>query len=172
MALTKSVFVSKDSETPPVEEQRTPAWQTAIGVVMVAALVAAAVLAVIQIYPHKLPATANPSFIDNIFDSRIVILGVRVALIFAAGYIVISVVGLIIARRWLSQLGPFKASDPIARLDSNAQLLESDLQEAVDTIQELEQCLVESDESLSKAQADIDALVALVDTIEAKKESH
>ncbi len=170
--MTKSVFVSTDSETLPAEEQKTPAWQTTIGVVMVAALAAAAVLAVIQIYPHKLQTTANPSFIDNIFDSRIVILGVRVALIFAAGYIVISVVGLIIARRWLAQLGPFKASDPIARLDNNAQLLESDLQEAVDTIQDLEQRLVESDESLSKAQADIDVLVALIDTMEAKQEGH
>jgi peptidoglycan hydrolase CwlO-like protein len=160
------------SEMPTPEEQKTPSWQTAIGVVVLTALVVATALAVIQIYPHKLQTTANPSFVDNIFDSRIVILGVRVALIFAAGYIVISVVGLIVARRWLSQLGPFKASDPIARLDNNAQLIESDLQDAVDTIQNLEQRLVESDESLAKAQADIDALVALVDTIEAKKEGH
>lgn len=168
--MTKSVLVSKDSETLPAEEQKTPVWQTAIGVGVLTALVVAAVLAVVQIYPHKLPTTANPSFVDNIFDSRVVILGVRVALIFAAGYIVISVVGLIVARRWLSQLGPFKASDPIARLDNNAQLLDSGLQDAIDTIQDLEQRLVESDESLAKAQTDIDALVALIDTIEAKKE--
>ncbi|MGA2165183.1 MAG: hypothetical protein ABSH36_12030 [Solirubrobacteraceae bacterium] len=163
--------MSTDSETS-AEEQKPPAWQTAIGVVVLAALAVAAVLAVIQIYPHKLPTTTNPSFVDNIFDSRIVILGVRVALIFAAGYIVISVVGLIVGRRWLSQLGPFKASDPIARLDNNAQSLESDLQDAADTIQDLEQRLVESDESLTKAQTDIYALVAVIDTIEAKKEGH
>ncbi len=164
--------MSTDSETPPTEEQKNPIWQTATGVVVLAALVVAAVLAVIQIYPHKLPTTTNPSFVDNIFDSRVVILGVRVALIFAAGYIVISVVGLIVARRWLSQLGPFKASDPIARLDNNAQSLESDLQDAADTIHDLEQRLVESDESLAKAQTDIYALVAVIDTIEAKKEGH
>ena len=171
VALTKS-GLAMGSEIPPPENQKTPAWQTAIGVAVLIALVVATALATIQIYPHKLQTTTHPSFVDNIFDSRIVILGVRVALIFAAGYIVISVVGLIVARRWLSQLGPFKASDPIARLDNNAQLLESDLQDAVDTIQNLEQRLVESDESLAKAQADIDALVALIDTIEAKKEGH
>ncbi len=76
--------------------------------VVLAALVYVAVLAVIQIYPHQLPTTKNPSFVDSIFDSRIVILVVRVALMFAAGYIVISVVGLIVGRRWLSKLGPFK----------------------------------------------------------------
>jgi hypothetical protein len=160
------------SEMQAPEEQKPPVWQTAIGIVVLLALVVAAALAIIQIYPHKLRTTANPSFVDNIFDSRVVILGVRVALIFAAGYIIISVVGLIVARRWLSQLGPFKASDPIARLDNNAQLLESDLQDAVDTIQNLEQRLVESDESLAKAQADIDVLIALIDTIEAEKEDH
>jgi hypothetical protein len=32
--------------------------------------------------------------------------GIRVALIFAAGYVVISVVGLIVGRRWLAELGP------------------------------------------------------------------
>ena len=140
--------------------------------VVLAGLVYAAVLAIVQIYPHKLPTTANPSFVDNIFDSRVVILVVRVALIFAAGYIVISVVGLIIGRRWLSQLGPFKASDPIARLDQSAEELESDLQEAVDTIQVLEQRLVESDDALAKAQTDLEVLLDHIDTIEAKKEGN
>jgi len=162
--------VPEDSEPPQSHDPKTPPWQTAIGVVVLAALVAAAVLAVIQIYPHKLPTTANPSFVDNIFDSRVVILVVRVALIFAAGYIVISVVGLIVGRRWLSQLGPFKASDPIARLDKSAEALESDLQEAVDTIQDLEKRLVESDEALAKAQADIGSLLDYIDTVEAQKE--
>ncbi|MGO9320253.1 MAG: hypothetical protein ACLQBY_05565 [Solirubrobacteraceae bacterium] len=160
----------EDSEPPQSHDPKTPHWQTAIGVVVLAALVAAAVLAVIQIYPHKLPTTANPSFVDNIFDSRVVILVVRVSLIFAAGYIVISVVGLIVGRRWLSQLGPFKASDPIARLDKSAEALESDLQEAVDTIQDLEQRLVESDEALGKAQTDIGSLLDYIDTMEGQKE--
>ena len=153
VSLARSSPVPEDSKPPKAQEPKTPPWQTVIGVVVLAALVAVAVLAVIQIYPHKLPTTANPSFVDNILDRRAVVLVVRVALIFAAGYIVISVVGLIVGRRWLSQLRPFRASDPIARLDKSAEALESDLQEAVDTIQDLEKRLVESDEALAKAQA-------------------
>lgn len=160
----------EEAEPPQAEQQKTPLWQTIIGVVVLAALVAAAVFAVVQIYPHALPTTKNPSFVDNIFDSRVVILVVRVVLIFAGGYIIISVIGLILGRRWLAQLGPFRASDPIARLDHSAEVLQRELQDAVETIQDLEQRLVESDESLAKAQADIEFLLDHIDTMEAEKE--
>ncbi len=75
------------------QQDQTPLWQTLVGAAVLLALVAAAALAVKQIYPRTLPAASNPSFVDNIFDSRVVILLIRVALIFAAGYVVISVVG-------------------------------------------------------------------------------
>lgn len=95
---------------------------------------------------------------------------VRIALVVAAIYVVVSVIALMGGRRWLSELGPFKVSDPIARLDSSAQLLQNELQEAVDTIQELEGRLVESDEGLTKAQGNIGTLLDYIDTIQAKKE--
>lgn len=155
-------------EEPP---QKTPLWQTLIGVAVLLTLLAAAVLAVIQIYPHSLPATKNPSFVDNIFDSRVVILLVRVALIFAAGYVVISVVGLIVGRRWLAELGPFKASEPIARLERGAEALEEDLSDALKTVEGLERRLVASDEALAQARSDIDFLLDHIDTLEAEKES-
>ncbi len=140
--------------------------------VVLAALVYVAVLAVIQIYPHQLPTTKNPSFVDSIFDSRVVILVVRVALMFAAGYIVISVVGLIVGRQWLSELGPFKASAPIARLDRSAEVLQTELQDAIETIGGLEQRLVESDGALAQAQSDLEFLLDQIDTIEAEKEGN
>jgi hypothetical protein len=161
--------VSGDLEPQLETEQGTPHWQTAIGVLVLAGLAAAAVLAVIQIYPQNLPVTKNPSFVDNIFDSRVVILVLRVALMFAAGYVVISVVGLIVSRRWLAELGPFKASEPIARLERGAEALEKDLGDALGTVQDLEQRLVESDTTLAQAQADIEFLIGQIDTIEAEQ---
>lgn len=152
------------------DEPAQPKWQVAIGLVVLGALVAAAVLAVVQIYPHKLTTPKNPSFVDNVFDSRIVVLLIRVALIFAAGYIVISVVGLIIGRRWLSELGPFKASEPIERLERGAEAMERDLGGALKTIEDLEERLVESDEALANARSDIGALLDHIDTMEATKE--
>jgi hypothetical protein len=98
-----------------------------------------------------------------------VILAARIALMFAAAYVAVSAVGLIASRRWLSQLGPFKASDPIARLDSNTEIVQNELQDALGTIENLEQRLVESDESLAKAQDDIELLLDHVDMMEAEK---
>ena len=141
-----------------------------IGGVVLLLLGAGVVFAIIGIYPHKIPAAKNPSFIDDIFASRIVVLCVRIALMFAAGYIVISVVGLIIGRRWLAELGPFKASEPIARLERGAEALEKDLGGALETIEGLEERLVESDEALARARSDIASLLDQIDTMEGKKE--
>ncbi len=140
------------------------------GFVLLALLATGIVFAVIGIYPHKLPTENNPSFVDEIFASRVVILATRIAVMFAATYVAASVVGLIASRRWLSQLGPFKASDPIARLDSNAEIVQNELQDALGTIENLEQRLVDSDESLAKAQGDIELLLDHIDTMEAKKD--
>jgi hypothetical protein len=166
------VPVSEESEPQREAQQGTPRWQTLIGVVVLAALLVAAGFAVAQIYPNKLPTTKNPSFVDNIFDSRIVILLVRVALIFAAGYVVISVVGLIVGRRWLAELGPFKASEPIAQLNQSAEALEKDLGEALQTIESLEERLLESDKTLAEANGHIGALLDHIGTMEAEKEGN
>jgi hypothetical protein len=146
-----------------------PKWQIAIALIVLAALTAATVLAVIQIYPHKLTTPKNPSFVDNVFDSRIVVLLIRIALIFAAGYVVISVVGLIISRRWLAELGPFKASEPIARLERGAEALEKDLADALETVEGLEHQLVENGVALTQSQSDIEFLLDQIDTIEAER---
>jgi hypothetical protein len=97
------------------------------GLVLLGLLAAGIVFAIVGIYPHRLPTERNPNFVDEIFASRVVILAARIALMFAATYVAVSVVGLIANRRWLSQLGPFKASDPIARLDSNAEIVQNEL---------------------------------------------
>jgi hypothetical protein len=152
------------------QQEHTPLWQTLAGIVALLALVAAAALAVAQIYPNQLPTTKSPSFVDNIFDSRVVILLIRVALIFAAGYVVISVVGLIVGRRWLAELGPFKASEPIARLERGAEAVENDLGDALEMVADLKQGLVESDEALAQARSDIEFLVDRIDTLQSEKE--
>ncbi len=156
------------------ESSERPTWLERISqafAVLVLVLLAAGIgFAVIGIYPNKIPTIKNPSIVDNIFDSRVVILAARIALMFAAAYVAVSVVGLIASRRWLSQLGPFRASDPIARLDESGEALESDLHGALEAIQELEQRLAESDDALAKTRVDIGALLDHLDMMEAEKE--
>lgn len=144
----------------------------ALGVVLVLAALAALGFLVSEVLPSRVSNAKNPSFVDNIFANPVVLLFTRVALMAAAVYVLVSVIALMGGRRWLAELGPFKASDPIARLDSNAELLENELQDAVNTIEDLEARLVESDESLAKAQADIGVLLDHIDTIELNKEGN
>jgi hypothetical protein len=151
-------------------QEQIPRWQTLVRIAVLLALGVAAILAVAQIYPSQLPTTKNPSFVDNIFDSRVVVLLLRVALIFTAGYVVISVVGLIVERRWLAELGPFKASEPIARVERGAEAIEHDLGAALEAVEDLEQRLVESAEALTQARSDIEFLVERIDTLQREKE--
>ena len=151
-------------------QEQIPLWQTLVGIAMLLALVVAAALAVAQIYPSRLSTTTNPSFVDNIFDSRVVVLLIRVALIFVAGYVVISVVGLIVGRRWLAELGPFKASEPIARVERGAEVLDTDLDDAQETVEGLQRRLVESDDALAQARLEIQFLVDRIATLQSQKE--
>ncbi len=139
-------------------------------IAVLAALGVGVVFAIVGVYPHRIPVPRNPSFVDDIFLSRIVLLSVRIAVMFAAGYVVVSVVGLILGRRWLSELGPFKASDPIARLERGAEAVQADLQDALTTIEDLEGRLLASDQRLAEANGHIGALLGHIDRIEARKE--
>lgn len=88
------------------------------------------------------------------------------AIIFAAGYVVISVVGLIVGRRWLAELGPFKASEPVAQLGRGTEGLDKDLGDALEAVEYLEQRLSESDEALTQARSAIQFLVGRIGTLE------
>lgn len=109
-------------------------------------------LVVIGVYPEKLPIKANPSFADTVFDSRTVIAAARIALLFAAGYVIFSVIGLIARRQWLTRVGPFEASQAVERLDREAELLRAELDDARQTIDYLEDQLLDSDQALQAYQ--------------------
>jgi hypothetical protein len=113
--------------------------------------VASVVLAVfvfIQLIPGRVRSAANPSFVDNIFDNTAVLVAVRLALLAGAMYVIVSVGALIKDRRWLSQLGPFKASDQIVHLNQGAEAVERNIQDAVETIEELNRRLGENNDAL------------------------
>jgi septal ring factor EnvC (AmiA/AmiB activator) len=82
----------------------------------------------------------------------------------------VSVVGLIGGRRWLSQFGPVKASEPIATLEQSAEKLQTELGDALQTIKTLEQRVVESDQALAQASSTVSDLLDHIDKIEGKKE--
>ena len=146
-------------------------WQRAVGIAVLLGLAALVVVWVVEAFPHHVRNGKNPNFLDNIFANPVVLATVRITLLAAAVYVVVSVFALMGGRRWLSEFGPVKTTEPIANLDQSAQALESDLAEALETVEDLEQRLAESDAALADARTDIANLLDHVDTMEAKKGS-
>lgn len=57
------------------------------------------------------PTPANPSFIDQIIASQAVLVSVRLALIAASGYLILSLTMLAIRRQWISKIGWVELGD-------------------------------------------------------------
>lgn len=150
------------------QEQSEPGALAKVVIILVAVALLGAAL--YSIYPQQLAPEKNPSFVAEIFHSRAIIIMVRVAVLFAAAYVVASAVGLMAGRRWLTQLGPFRAAEPIAKLDDAAERLEEDLKDAVGTIDELSKSLDESDRALEDARDDISSLLDYIDTLKGATE--
>ncbi|HLB21438.1 MAG TPA: hypothetical protein VK605_04975 [Solirubrobacteraceae bacterium] len=132
-----------------------------------------------EVHPGSVPTANKPSWLDQIVSNDVVLAAIRLGLIAGLLYLVVSLGGLISEGRWLSEIGPAKASkaaEPIARLDGTLKLLENSHQEALDTIKGLKQRLFESDEALGHAAAaltrgqdEIEALLDRVDKLEGEK---
>ena len=60
--------------------------------------------------PADAPKFSNPGFVDAVFDSRFAITCARLVLFVATIYLIVSMVALIVRRRWLVEAGPFKTS--------------------------------------------------------------
>jgi hypothetical protein len=116
----------------------------------------------IEVLPSHVTIPTNPSWLDDIFASRIVLALVRVGLAAGAVYVFVSIVALISEGRWLSELGPVKASkakEPVGAIDSRAGTYKGERQGGQDTIADLEWDLAQSDDELAKAQARIAGLL-------------
>jgi len=138
------------------------------GFAAVVLLAVGADVAIVEVYPGTVPAARNTSFVDIIFASRMVIVAMRVVLLFAAAYVAMSMVGLIASRRWIAELGPFKASDPIALIGQSAGVFEADLADAVETVAALKRRLDASDEALAAARSEVADLLDQIATIDAQ----
>lgn len=79
------------------------------------------------------PPPERPGFIDAVIASRAVIAAIRISLVFAALFVVLSVTALIAQRRWLTRVGPVEVSG----LDAENQRLKEEMAIAEQTIEKL-----------------------------------
>jgi hypothetical protein len=79
------------------------------------------------------PASSEPDFVDTILSSRAVIASIRITIVFAAIFVVLSVVALIVRKQWLTRVGPVEVFD----VGAERQQLEDELGAANRTIEDL-----------------------------------
>lgn len=104
------------------------------------------------------PVPKDPGFIDTVLGSRAVVAAIRLALIFAAAFVVASVVALIARGRWLTRVGPVEVSDEVSELSLGSWQrndLSATMEECVDA---LKQELAQSDRLVQQVRRDQEEL--------------
>jgi ABC-type multidrug transport system fused ATPase/permease subunit len=119
-----------------------------------AVLFAAAVYAIGDAVLAPTPVAKSPGFIDTVLASRSVVAAIRLAIIFAGVFVVISVVALIARRQWLTRVGPLQVSEQVSDIDAENQRLKESLENARETIDNLKQDLAETNYVLDQVMRD------------------
>jgi hypothetical protein len=140
---------------------------------LVPAFLGLATLVYIEVHPSHVVAARNPGWLDDIFASDVVLAFVRLALVMTAVYVGVSIVGLVSEGRWLTELGPAKATQarvPLERLDATSARLREDLHDEHVTTRALKAQLEASGSELAKERAATAFLLDRVDTLERESE--
>lgn len=96
------------------------------------------------------PAPKQPDFIDTILASRAVVAAIRIAIVFAGVFVVLSVVALIARRQWLTRVGPLEVSGRVSTArDDRQQVIES-LEETTAKVEILKQRLEQANQLLNQ----------------------
>jgi hypothetical protein len=83
-------------------------------------------------------APSQPDFVDTVLASRAAVASIRIAIVFVALFVALSVTALIAQRRWLTRLGPVEVSEEVSNFRTEIQRLEEDLGVAHEVIEALE----------------------------------
>jgi len=102
-------------------------------------LVAAGIYAIGDAVLAPTPTPEHPGFVDAVLASRAVMAAIRLAIIFAGAFVIVSVVALIARRQWLTRIGPVEVSTPVAHVEADNQQLEGELARAMEDIATLRQ---------------------------------
>lgn len=102
------------------------------------ALILVVSLAIADAVLAPVPAPEEPDFIDAILASRAVIAALRIAIVFAALFVALSVVALISRRQWLTRVGPVEV-EKVDVLGADSGGLEERVKDANQAIEALEE---------------------------------
>jgi hypothetical protein len=112
-----------------------------------AILIVVATYAVGDAISAPAPISESPGFVETILASRAVVAAVRIAVIFAAAFIVVSVVALTAKRQWPTRIGPIHIREEVSGQEADNGQLREQLEIAEETINDLEQLVASTEES-------------------------
>jgi len=115
----------------------------------------------------SLPKFSQANFWESLVEGQPIVGFVRLVLMFAAVYVILSIIARISRGQWLNRAGPFQVQDSVQKLTSESQTLQANLRTAEATIQELQvrlattaaqrdQARKNADEALKTAQEAVD----------------
>jgi hypothetical protein len=116
----------------------------------IAILVAIAIYAVGDATLSPAPISRSPGFVETILASRAVVAAVRIAVIFAAAFIVVSVVALTAKRRWPTRIGPVHIREDVSGQEADNGQLREKLEIAEETINDLERLVASTEKAESE----------------------
>jgi hypothetical protein len=97
------------------------------------------------------PIARRAGLEELVLGSPTVVAAIRVAVIFAAAFFVVSVVALVARRQWLVRIGPVEVSERVANLAIEGDRIEESLENAMQTIDSLRYELAMSNTLLDRA---------------------
>jgi hypothetical protein len=95
------------------------------------------------------PAPDDPAFVDTVLGSRAVVAAIRLAVIFAGVFVVVSVVALIARRQWLTRVGPVHVSERVATANADSRRVGEELAQVAEDDNELRQKIAILDKRLA-----------------------
>lgn len=143
---------------PPPEDKRKRAMMLVARAAIVIGAIVVVVMA-LHLYPNELAVKKEPGVLDNVFASRIVVAAIRAVILFAAIYVVLSMVILGWRGHWITtflgvQTG--KVEQSVTGLNAEVERLTDALKDAKDTIRTLENDLRDTTEELERVVSDVD----------------
>jgi len=122
--------------------------------IALAVLVIASVYAIGDALLAPTPVPKEPGFIDTVLGSHAVVAAIRLAIIFAGAFVVLSVVALTKKGQWLVRVGPVQVSEQVSDLSAENQRVDESLEESREAMRKLGQELAESNYLLDRATRD------------------
>src|SRR5205823_6627625 len=103
--------------------------------------------------------------INEILASRIVVGGIRIAILFAIAYVIVSMIALTVRRQWLTGIGPLRVSEAARGVEAERDYLAQQLTFAGQEIESLQAQLGDSLEALEQSQADLHEVLDLLPNV-------